>query len=65
MEKTVDDLKNDLRQKHIDRLTQEICSPENGVVFIDALINLERISDHSLNIAYFVKDEMVKKQHRP
>lgn len=65
MEKTVDNLKNDLRQKHIDRLTQEICSPENGVVFIDALINLERISDHSLNIAYFVKDEMVKKQHRP
>lgn len=64
MEKKVDMLKNNLRQKHIDRLSQEVCSPENGVVFIDALINLERISDHSLNIAYFVEDEVSKKQQR-
>lgn len=58
MEKTVDRLKDALRQKHIDRLSQGICSSENGVVFIDALINLERISDHSLNIANFVESEI-------
>lgn len=58
MEKRVDLLKDELRQKHIDRLSQGKCSSENGVVFIDALINLERISDHSLNIVNFVKSEM-------
>lgn len=58
LEKIVDKLKDDLRQKHIDRLSHGVCSSENGVVFIDALINLERISDHSLNIANYVKSEI-------
>ena len=60
MESTVDNLKDELRQRHIDRLSQGICSSENGVIFIDALINLERISDHSLNIANYVKSEITK-----
>lgn len=58
MEKTVDNLKDDLRQKHIDRLSKGICTSENGVIFIDALINVERISDHSLNIVNFIKNEI-------
>lgn len=60
MEKQVDRLKDYLRQKHIDRLSQGVCTSSNGVVFIDALINLERISDHSLNIAKFVESEVEK-----
>lgn len=59
IEKTVDTLKDDLRQKHIDRLSEGVCTSENGVVFIDALINLERISDHSLNIVNFVESELL------
>ena len=59
IEKTVDTLKDDLRQKHINRLSEGVCTSENGVIFIDALINLERISDHSLNIANFVDSEIV------
>ena len=58
IEKEVDKLKDELRQKHIDRLSQGLCSSENGVVFIDALINLERISDHSLNIVNYVESEI-------
>lgn len=58
LEKKVDDLRDKLRQRHIERLSKGICTSENGVIFIDALINLERISDHSLNIANFVKDEL-------
>lgn len=61
MEKQVDKLKDDLRQKHIDRLSYGVCTSSNGVVYIDSLINLERISDHSLNIVYFVKDELENK----
>lgn len=58
LEDIVDSLKDKLRQSHIDRLSQGKCSPENGVIFIDALINLERISDHALNIVNFVESEI-------
>jgi phosphate:Na+ symporter len=58
LEQVVDDLKDKLRQRHIDRLSQGVCTPENGVIFIDALINLERISDHSLNIVNYVESEL-------
>ena len=58
LEKKVDMLRDKLRQRHIDRLSKGICTSENGVIFIDALINLERISDHSLNIVNFVENEL-------
>ncbi len=58
LEDAVDDLKDNLRQQHIDRLSKGLCTSENGVIFIDALINLERISDHSLNIVGFVESEL-------
>ena len=58
LENMVDSLKDKLRQGHIDRLSQGKCSPQNGVIFIDALINLERISDHAMNIANFVESEL-------
>lgn len=57
-EEQVDSLEEDLRERHIERLSRHKCSPENGVVFLDALSNLERISDHAHNIAGFVRDEM-------
>jgi len=58
LEDIVDSLRDKLRQGHIERLSQGKCSPDNGVIFIDALINLERISDHALNIAGFVESEL-------
>jgi phosphate:Na+ symporter len=58
LEDLVDDMKDKLRQSHINRLSQGLCTPENGVIFIDALINLERISDHSLNIVNYVESEI-------
>lgn len=58
MEDAVDVLEEDLREKHIQRLSQNLCDTETGVIFIDTLVNLERVSDHSLNIANYVKDEL-------
>ena len=58
LETLVDNMKDKLRQRHIDRLSQGLCTPENGVIFIDALINLERISDHALNIVNYVESEL-------
>ncbi|MDF2822234.1 MAG: putative rane protein [Clostridiales bacterium] len=58
-EESMDDMEDNLRAKHISRLSQGICDTQTGIVFLDVLSNLERISDHSLNLAYYVKDEIV------
>lgn len=57
-EEEVDNLEEDLREKHVERLSNNQCTTENGVIFLDAISNLERISDHALNIAGYVRDEM-------
>lgn len=57
-EEQVDNLEEDLRERHIDRLSNQTCKPENGVIFLEALSNLERISDHAHNIAGYIRDEL-------
>lgn len=57
-EEQVDNLEEDLRERHIERLSQNRCRTEHGVIFLDALSNLERVSDHAVNIAGYVRDEM-------
>ena len=56
-EDIVDDLEKELRLRHIHRLANNQCVAAAGVVFLDALTNLERISDHALNIAEVVINE--------
>lgn len=50
-ETKVDDLEVRLRSKHIARLANNQCTTDAGMVFLDALVGLERISDHARNIA--------------
>lgn len=50
-ETKIDELELRLRTKHIARLADNKCSTEAGIVFLDALVGLERISDHARNIA--------------
>lgn len=57
-EEDVDNYEEDLREQHIERLSKNLCSTETGVIFLDVLSNLERVSDHALNIAGYVRDEM-------
>lgn len=61
LEDEVDELEEELRDKHIDRLSKGQCLPSNGVVFLDILSNLERMSDHANNIADCVKEEVSSK----
>lgn len=56
-EEDVDNLEEKLRESHIRRLAKKECDSVTGVVFLDAINSLERMSDHALNIAYFVRDE--------
>lgn len=50
----VDNYEEEFRADHISRLNQGLCTATNGVVFLDAISNLERISDHADNIAGYV-----------
>ncbi len=56
LEDVVDDLKEELRTRHILRMQQGKCSIEVGFVWSDLLTNLERTSDHCSNIALCVID---------
>lgn len=57
-EDDVDSQEEELREKHIERLSNGVCKPSAGVVFLDIISNLERVSDHAYNLAGYVKDEM-------
>ena len=56
LEQVIDDLKEQLRKRHILRLQQGACSIETGFVWSDLLTSLERIGDHCSNIAGCVID---------
>ena len=58
LSRAVATLEEELREKHIERLSAGKCDPSAGVVFLDLISNLERISDHAYNLAGYVKDEM-------
>ena len=56
LEQVVDDLKDELRTRHILRMKKGECSIEAGFVWSDLLTNLERASDHCSNVALCVLD---------
>ena len=56
LEEVIDDLKEQMRTRHILRLQQGSCSIETGFVWSDLLTALERTSDHCPNIAGCVID---------
>ena len=57
IEDEIDDLEEDLRTEHIDRLARGECSAARGVFFLDMLSDIERMSDHANNIVGYVADE--------
>jgi phosphate:Na+ symporter len=44
----------DFRYSHVQRMTEGVCSPEAGLIFIDLVDNIEKIGDHLTNIAQAV-----------
>lgn len=51
LEQVIDDLKEEMRTRHIRRMQQGSCGIEAGFIWSDILTNLERVSDHCSNIA--------------
>lgn len=56
-EDEMDTINDELREKHIERLSRGECEPQAGVIFLDILTNLERVGDHAVNVAGYVRDE--------
>jgi phosphate:Na+ symporter len=51
LEDTIDELEDRLRNNHIKRLNTGECTVNSGLIFIDMLHNLEKIGDHTFNLA--------------
>lgn len=56
MEHVIDNLKHELKKRHIDRLKDGKCTIEQGFIMTDLITSLERISDHCSNIAGCVEE---------
>ncbi len=56
LESRVDDLQKMLIDNHVNRLMDDECNPLSGVIFSDIVTDLERCSDHAINIAYAMKE---------
>ena len=54
MEEVVDDLTEDLKERHIERLKVGQCSMMNGILFQNVLQHLERISDQCSDLAVYM-----------
>jgi len=52
LESLIDAKEEELRASHITRLKEGNCNPDAGVIFLDLIINMERIGDHSNNISH-------------
>ncbi|GIM30855.1 Na/Pi cotransporter family protein [Paraclostridium bifermentans] len=61
MEEQVDMMEKSCRANHMRRLNSSSCSVDSGVIFLDLISNLERVSDHSANIAQQVIKSSNKK----
>ena len=51
LEEDVDELDKAYRNEHMRRLNKNICSIDSGIIYLDLLTNIERISDHAASIA--------------
>jgi phosphate:Na+ symporter len=55
-EDEVDIQVKEARNKHLKRFHNRLCTTEAGIIFVEILIHLERISDHCTNIAEYILD---------
>lgn len=51
LEQNVDELEKNIINAHIERLMNAVCNPVGGVIFTDMASDIERCSDHAINVA--------------
>lgn len=60
LEEVIDLMRDELRNRHIERLKSGECTIEVGTQFLELLINLERVADHCSNIAMYIIRETAR-----
>ena len=58
-EQDIDDKTEQYKDNHIERLSKGECNAMIGTLFMELLTNLERIADHSTNIAFSLSPQKV------
>lgn len=51
LEQNVDEIEKKIINAHIERLMNAVCNPVGGVIFTDMASDIERCSDHAINVA--------------
>lgn len=51
IEEQIDGIVDAMKENHIERMNDLVCNSTQGLIFIETLTDLERVSDHALNIA--------------
>ncbi len=75
LEETVDLMQNELKLRHIRRIKDGQCTIDAGLIFLEILTQIERVSDHCSNIAVLLiarsrsgstlnRHEYIKEVHR-
>jgi len=57
-ENEIDRLRAKYKKEHMERLHKGICGVEIGIIYVDILNNLEKIGDHTFNIAKVVNGDV-------
>ena len=67
MEEVIDSLMETMKDRHIYRMTHNICSIYSGIQFENIITNLERISDQCSDLAVFIisqiNTEIIGREH--
>ena len=56
LESNVDNYEKELIHNHVERLMNSNCDALSGIIFSDIVTDLERCSDHAINLAYALKE---------
>lgn len=62
IEKEIDELEIALKDHHVERMARGECSPRASMIYSDLVTNLERVADHSTNIAWRVIEDGIYKR---
>lgn len=58
LESKVDRQQDKFINNHMERMMKKDCDPVTGMIFSDVVTDLERSSDHAINIAYALKERI-------
>ena len=60
LEEVIDDLCDEIKARHVERISRQECVYEHGFVFNDLITDYERIADHCSNIAVDVLESVTE-----